>query len=162
MGKLTLRDWAQVAEILASVGVIVSLIVVALSINRSNVLNSEENSNQTYQALREVRQLVVQDRTLLALTLKEKEDLGSLDEIEQALYREWVILHIDEWERLYNRALTSIQRENFQGWDAYFRLWFEKHVTREIWNNIRWRHSGGFMELRDAEIDAWERRRANK
>ena len=159
MAKLTIRDWAQVAEILASVGVIVSLIFVALSINRSNVLTSGEVSDQTYQALREARQLVIQDRSLLALTVKAKEGLGSLDEIEHALYLEWVILHTDEWERLYAREYDGLIRfENFVGWDDYFRLWFERHVTREVWNSIRWRHtSEGFAELRDAEIDEWER-----
>ena len=154
MGKLRLKDWVQFSEILASVGVIVSLVFVAISIERGNSLTSAEISDDTYDALRVAQVLVLQDRTLLALTQKDLVELGGLDGTEKALYQEWVALYVDEWERLYSRQRDGlIQSENMEGWNEYFRQWFRRHVSPEIWFAIRWRHTTeGFRELLDAEL----------
>ena len=154
MGKLTLRDWAQLAEIAASVGVIVSLVFVALSIERNTSLASAQISDSTYDALRSARELLLQDPALLAMTLMEREELTNLDELEKARYREWVVLHLDEWERLYSRKRDGLIRsENLEAWDEYFRQWFMRYVTPDIWNEIRWRAtSEGFRDLLDAEM----------
>jgi len=158
MAKFGLRDWAQIAEITASVGVIISLVFVAVSIERSNSLTSAEMSDDTYVALRVARELALQDRELLVLTQLDKEDLRHLDGIGLALYKEWVILHLDEWERLYAREQDGvIQSKNLEGWYEYFRIWFKRHVPPEIWNEIRWRHTtDGFKESLDAEMSESE------
>lgn len=154
MEKLTLRDWAQVADIFASVGVVISLIFVATSIERSNSLTSAGISDDTYDALRAARELALQDRALLALTQKTLDELEALDGDDRALYREWVILYVDEWERLYSRERDGlIRRENMVGWNDYFRHWFRRHVSPDIWTDIRWRStSKGFRELLDEEM----------
>lgn len=152
---MNLRDWTQVAEIAASVGVIVSLVFVAMSIERNNLLISAEMSDDTYVALRAARELVLQDQNLLELTQIQKEELDELEGIELARYREWVIFHLDEWERLYAREQDGvIQGKNLEGWYEYFGNWFNKRVTRNLWNEIRWRHTtDGFRELLDTEMD---------
>ena len=154
MGKATLRDWAQLAEIAASVGVIVSLVFVALSIERNSSIANAQVSDSAYDSLRSARELLIQDRTLLALTLKSQEELASLDELDKAHYQEWVILNLDEWERLHSRNRAGlIREENLEAWDEYFRRWFARYVTPEIWSNIRWRSTTeGFRDLLDAEM----------
>lgn len=158
MAKLTLRDWAQVAEIAASAGVVVSLVFVAISIERSNSLTSAEMSDDTYVALRAARELALQDEELLALTQLEKDELDELEGIELARYIEWATFYLDEWERLYARKQDGvIQGMNFDGWDEYFRNWFKRRITRDIWSEMRWRHTNnGFKELRDAELGELE------
>ena len=155
MSKMKLGDWAQIAEISASVGVIISLIFVAVSIERNNSLISAEMSDSTYVALRAATELVLQDRELLALTRMERMDLQELDGTSLALYEEWVTIYLDEWERLYSRYRDGvIQSRNFEGWNEYFRLWFMRHVTREMWNDIRWRiTTDGFGDILDAAMD---------
>lgn len=155
MSKLKLQDWSDIAEVAASIGVIISLIFVAVSIERNNSLMSSEMSDVTYSALRSATELVLQDRELLALTQLEKEELSNLHGISLALYREWVTFHLDEWERLYSRERDGIiQSKNMEGWNEYFRLWLKRHVTKEIWNDLQWRHTTeGFRELVDTELD---------
>lgn len=155
MPRLRLRDWSQIAEVAASIGVIISLIFVAVSIERNNSLMSSEMSDVTYAALRSATELVIQDRELLALTRLDKEELRDLDGISLALYQEWITFHLDEWERLYSRERDGIiQSKNMEGWNEYFRLWCKRHVTREIWSDIRWRHTTeGFRDLVDAELE---------
>jgi len=159
MSKLKLRDWSQIAEISASVGVIISLIFVAVSIERNNSLMSAETSDFTYVSLRSATELVLQDRELLMLTRMERKDLQKLDGANLALYQEWVTIYLDEWERLYSRERDGvIKSENLEAWNEYFRLWFVKHVTREMWNNLRWRiTTDGFREVLDAAMDDSER-----
>ena len=153
--KLKLQDWSEIAEVAASIGVIISLLFVAVSIERNNALMSSEMSDVTYAALRSATELVLQDRELLALTQLEKEELSNLDGISLALYQEWVTFHLDEWERLYSRERDGIiQSKNMEGWNKYFRLWLKRHVTKEIWSDLKWRHTTeGFRELVDTELD---------
>ena len=154
MNKPTLRDWAQIAEIIASLGVIISLVFVASSIERSNSLISAEISDDTYDALRSAQELTLQDPKLLALTELSQQEIDDLEGTDRALYREWVGLHLDQWERLYSRSRDGlISEENSWGWEAYFRLWFARQVTRDLWNELRWRHTTvGFREMLDAEL----------
>ena len=158
MPKLKLKDWSQIAELAASIGVIVSLILVAISIERNNSLMSSQVSDETYAALRTARELILQDPKLLELTQLEEEGLRSLDGSDLALYKEWVTFHLDEWERLYSRERDGIiQSKNMEGWNEYFKLWFKKHVSREMWNDLRWRHTTeGFREFVDAEAEESE------
>ena len=158
MPKLKLKDWSQIAELAASIGVIVSLILVAISIERNNSLMSSQVSDETYAALRTARELILQDPKLLELTQLEEEGLRNLDGSNLALYKEWVTFHLDEWERLYSRERDGIiQSKNMEGWNEYFKLWFKKHVSREMWNDLRWRHTTeGFREFVDAEAEESE------
>lgn len=119
ISKPTLMDWAQIAEIMTSVGIIVSLVFVATTIESNNSLLSAEISDRTFDALRSVDELVLQDRTLLALTQKTKEELKNLDQTERVLYQEWVILNLDQWDRLYSRERDElITRNNLEAWEA--------------------------------------------
>ncbi len=158
MSKIKLRDWTQIAEIAGTLGVIISLFFVVHSVNENTKQVSSRISDDSFVALREVRMLAISDPHLLALTVAEKTEIGNFTDIELARYKEWLILHLDEWERLESRRRNGlIEPDNMDGWEEYFRMWFERRVTPEIWEDIKWRHtSGNFRAKRDAEVSGWK------
>jgi hypothetical protein len=155
--KLSLGDWTQFAEIAGTIGVIVSLLFVAHSIDENTRRASAQISDGTYDALRVATVLTIEHPRLLSLTMTPRVELDGLQGDDRALYKEWLTLHLDEWERLYARQQNElISRENLAGWNDYFSMWFERQVTPDIWREIRWRHTTGeFREIRDRQVASW-------
>lgn len=144
MRKLSLPEWAALAEIAGTVAVVVSLLMVAHNLDRNNSMVSAQISDNTYDALREAELFRLGSTDLLAITSNLPVAWNDLTRNEQELYRSWVYLYLDEWDRLFSRQDDGlILSENLDDWHVYFNVWAEKHVTPDVWEVIRWRYQTG-------------------
>jgi hypothetical protein len=75
----------------------------------------------------------------LQVILRGRNDPESLNLQELEQYKRYVAIYIDEWDMIDARERLGLLRaENLEGWHPYFETWLEKHVTPELWDEIRW------------------------
>jgi len=139
MQKLNLSEWAHVAEIAATIGVVVSLLMVVYSLERNTVAISGSGANEIFDGLREIQIAVLNDRELVDITARGGEDPGSLSAAEMETYEVWVGLHLDLWDRMSIRESEGlIDPAASAPWHEFFREWTRRNVTREQWVLWKW------------------------
>lgn len=139
MQRLKLSDWASVAEIFGTIAVVVSLLIVAFSLERNTRAVSGQSADVITSAMREIDTSLLNDPELLMISIKGGEDPYSLTGLQFARYQQWVVMNLGVWEQLLARqGYGLLQNEAVVGWDEYFVEWTGRHVTRELWEDIAW------------------------
>lgn len=153
MRKLSLSDWASVAEIAGAIAVVISLVFVVLSVERNTAAITSQVGDASYEAVRELNLLLLNNQELFDITRKATAGLGSLDETELEKYKIWVHAYIDMWERFYDWDASGVIVDNYGGWHEYFSEWTRRHVSRELWDDIKWQFTNpGFNEQVEAAL----------
>ena len=147
-----LHDWAAIAEIAGTIAVVVSLLFVAQSLDRNTAALSSDSTDDVLDALREIETSVINNSELLQVILRGSNDPESLNLQELEQYKRYVAIYIDEWDMIDAwERLGLLRPENLEGWHPYFETWVEKHVTPELWEEIRWNWADSkFVERIDA------------
>lgn len=141
MPKIDLKEWAAIAEIIGTIAVIVSLLFVAQSLDRNTAAISATSTAEITDALREVELSVLNNPALLNVVVKGRDEPDSLSDLEREQYTRYVGMYIDEWEKIDSRErLGLIQPVNLEGWHPYFESWLIRHVSPEMWEEIRWNY----------------------
>jgi hypothetical protein len=144
MRKLELSDWASIAEIIGMAGVIISLVFVAVSLERNTAVISGQTADQIYESSRSIDELMLQDPELLMLTVRGRSEWEELSAPERERYLHWVGMNIDLWEQMIARKNDGlVQPETMTGWNEYFIEFTKRHLTLEMWNEISWWWPGG-------------------
>lgn len=138
MRKLTLQEWASIAEIAGAFAVVISLVFVILSLERNTAAITSQVGDTSYEAVRELNLLRLNNPELFDITMKASASLDGLDETELEKYRIWVHAYIDLWERFYDWDMSGVIVEDHGGWHEYFSAWTGRHVTKELWDDIKW------------------------
>jgi hypothetical protein len=138
MRKLSLSEWASVAEVAGAIAVVISLVFVVLSVERNTAAITSQVGDASYEAVRELNLLLLNNPELYNITAKAAANLDSLDETELAKYKIWVHVYIDLWERFYDWDTSGVIGDDYGGWHEYFSEWTSRHVTRELWDDIKW------------------------
>lgn len=140
MRKLSLSEWASLAEIIGAFAVVISLILVVSSVDRNTAAISAQVDDASYAAVREVNFNLLNNPELFEITLRAVENPDNLNEVELEKYKVWLHIYLDLWERHYDWETTGLMVDNSDaGWDRYFSAWTKRYVTREIWGDIKWR-----------------------
>lgn len=141
MRKLGLSEWASIAQIMGMLGVIVSLVFVAVSLERNTLVVSGQSADQIYEAARAIDLVLLQDQELLALSRRGLADWDTLTRQEREWYEHWIAMHINNVEQLFARQSAGlVQSETVQeGWyDGFLTELVRRHLNREIWEDIKW------------------------
>ena len=154
MSKLELKDWAAVAEIVGTIAVVISLIFVAQSVNRNSAIASSAITDNVYTALREVELSVLSNPELQNVIIQGRDNPESLNAHEMDQYERYVVMYLDEWDRIDARdQLGLLRSENLAGWHPYFESWLSRHVTRELWERVKWNYAdSGITERVEAAL----------
>jgi hypothetical protein len=108
MRKLNLSEWAHVAEIAGTIGVVVSLLMVVYSLERNTVAISGSGANEIFDGLREIQVAVLSNRELVEITARGSADPGSLSAVEMDTYEMWAAMHLDLWDRMSIREIEGL------------------------------------------------------
>ena len=137
MGKLSLRDWAAVAEIAGTIAVVVSLIFVIHSVNQNTQELQNANLNHVYDRYDALNSDIAASPELAALYVKKVlkiEGLEAGDAQILALMRR----ELNQWEQYYSWHSSGLLSESeWQDWDAYFRLIMSDAFPQEWWLALR-------------------------
>ena len=146
MQKLSLSQWASVAEIGGTVAVVISLIFVVISLERNTAALSAENADDLYDAFRQIELVVLNNSELANITVRGASDPDSLSQAETEIYKMWATQYLDLWERTLVREKEGlIQPGTLEGWDEWYGDWVLRHLTYEMWKDLEWNWTEGTL-----------------
>ena len=136
MRKFNLKEWAAISEIVASVGVIVSILFLAYSIRDNTVATQSENDNFIYE-LQFARIRAIFGNPSLA-TLYHKLGKGEdLTEIEETQLLWDNLQQLGTWEIAFVRHRDGVYSdEQWEAWDRYLRLALLENFSRDDWDKV--------------------------
>ena len=130
------REFFEFVGLLAVVG---SLIFLALEIRQNTAVVSGQSINEIYDAVREIDLITFADPDLTRITLTTVDNVHELSESDLQQYEMYLVLMIEVWERAIMRENDGlIDSSTVNSWHIYYADFVARHVTREIWDRIRW------------------------
>jgi len=120
MRKLTLAEWVDLAELVAAVGVIVSLLLVVYSLERNTAALQGGTENLLFESHTALADRMVDDPSLVEIRLKIRHG-AALSELEAIRWNTYQELMLDIWAMAYMRYLEDLLAErHWRNWDTYF------------------------------------------
>ncbi len=121
MKKLTLTEWAAAGEIVGTVAVVISLLFVAYSVNRSTDATQASSENILFERHTELANQFMLDPTLAELMVKRRNGGADLTEVEAIRWEKYELNMLDIWALAYSRHQRELlSEEQWQTWDRYF------------------------------------------
>ena len=151
MSMFDLTGWAALAEIVASVAVILSLLLVAYSIKRNTDEMETANSNFLYQLDAQIAGDLSRDVRLATMFLKmeQKEALTDVEKIQYvALQERYLGLLEIAWTQYKSGSLAFI---DWRDWDKYLSDFVTDGLPKEWWIEIRSRYKPEFADHVDSK-----------
>ncbi len=153
MKRLDLAGLTAIAEVIGTIGIIVSLVFVVYSVNSNTNEVRAAQTNVIYEASRQIEVSVASDPEWAGIILKGRSHAEQLSEIDQYRYDTYVVAILDTWDQLLDRYSDGLMSEGqIEGWDIYFDDWVERYVTDSDWQRIKWQYSGPIMAKMEAAL----------
>lgn len=117
-----------VAQIISSIAVVVSIILLVMEYKRANILNEKSIESQVYARVVEMNRLLIENESLAGIILAAYSTPDSLSEVERMRYLAYEHIFLDNWETMwtgYNDGL--IDEKTWREWNH----WFVKEVRRK-------------------------------
>jgi hypothetical protein len=154
MKKLSLSDWASVAEVVGAIGVIVTLLFVVQSINKNTAAIETNAESEFLDAWRNAVQIPFYTNERLAEIQLKVHTNEQLTPVEAKMWENSLRALFDTWSQGYAAYRTGVMsQETWEEWDAaIFTLWEREHMG-EFWNNMGYHWATtGFGEHINAEL----------
>jgi len=151
MKELGLSGWAAIAEIVASVAVVFSLLLVAYSISRNTEQVETANSNFLYQLDEIVTGDLSRDAGLATISVKmqQKEVLSDVEKFRYITVQE---RYLGVWEIAWTQHKSgSLSPVDWHDWDEYLSNLMTSSLPHEWWIEIRSNYKPEFVELVDGK-----------
>jgi len=151
--KLSLSDMAALAQVVGTIGVIISLIFVLVEINKNTVQASAATTQGFFAAYREIELMVASDPTWSEIVLQGRKQEADLSEVEQFRYDQYVGSIIDLWDELYLRYSDGLTDPvTLSLWEEWFQKWARRNISHSTWDRLKWSYAGGIEEKVEAAI----------
>ena len=139
MNRIRLANLASLAEIVGTIAVVISLLFVAISIDRNTKILSGQEINEIYDAIREIDLIVFADPELMRIVETDAMAVADLSEADRLRYRQYVVLMLEVWDRAINRENEGlIDKQALTGWHEYYSDFVRRYLTDEMWHEVRW------------------------
>ena len=151
MSMLDLSGWAALAEIVASVAVIVSLLLVAYSIKRNTDEMEVSNSNFLYQLDAEIAGDISRNVGLATILHKveREEALTGVEKIQYIAYQERYLGLLEiAWTQYRSGSLSLI---DWSDWDKYLSDLVMHDLPKELWVERNSFYNSDFVEHVDSK-----------
>jgi hypothetical protein len=151
--KLSLSEWAAVAELVGTIGVIISLVFLVVSINKSTAEAAADSTQAFYDSVQRIEMAVAMDAGWSAIVLEGRKQDARLSELEQFRYDLYVVGVLDNWDGLQTRFEDGLMDEiDLNDWDQYFANWARRHVSASTWDRIKWQYTQGIVPKLETAI----------
>ena len=137
MRKLGLSEWASLAEIVATVAVVISLIFVVISLERNTATMQAINDNFIYELQYARTRDIVSSPGMASIYVKHRngEEL-SAEEQERFFWDK--MQELSTWELAFNRHRDGLfSTEQWKGWNNYFEVSFIPQFSADEWAEVR-------------------------
>lgn len=150
MKELSLKEWAAVAEIVGTAGVIVSLLFVAHSVNRNSELIKSQHSTLMFELSTTVVDEQIADGSYAIFSAKRSYGLEFQDENEAKTFFS-LLRYLTHWELLINRHEDGLLTDNeFMEWGEYYRYMIVRDMDIEWWNATKAEWDQSLVDAVDA------------
>ena len=137
MTKVSLKNWAAMAEIFSAIAVVLSLLYVGLEIRRTTMESDADINAELLSYTHQRRYLVIDNGDLSQLLAKGYADPEVLTASELLRFQRYIELHFVAWERAFDAYRVGIfSKEMFEGWDAWF-VSVASHDPEFVWPMVR-------------------------
>ena len=150
MRRLTLPEWAAVADIVGTVAVVVSLLFLAYTIEQNTAVTQSANDNFLYELDDRQQADVALTEDLATIFLKHYngEQLSGIDEFR---LRRQVIRQLSAWELEFARHKEGLlSDEKWKNWNGYYSINMRNDYPEEWWADLRKYYGAEFAENVDA------------
>lgn len=139
IAKAKLEYVATVAEIVAAVGVMISIIYLAIQIDGSNKELRAQSFNDALANVHKPLELLVQDQALSEIVRKGNLNSDSLTDAEWYRFLRWQLLRFDAYEfTYYAHKNDTITPEFWNGMDSSFSHDIREYPgIRRFWNEYQ-------------------------
>ncbi len=146
---MTLETWVQIAELIAAVAVVISLVYLALQVRQSNRVNSASARHAISEFAMQVSMFHAQHADRLAKVHSEQ----PLTEGDQ-LFRWWAhmqfFLHAETYHRQYELGLMPAA--HWEGYTKFFRDYLRTPGAKEFWQDVGYGFSREFSSWVDGLV----------
>jgi hypothetical protein len=150
MKKLSLKEWAAVAEIVGTAGIIVSLLFVAHSINRNTELVQSAHSTLIYELSASAVNEQIEDGDYAIFSAKRSYGLEFQDENEaKTLYS--LTRYLTHWELLISRHGDELVGDDeYLSWSEYYKYMIARDMDIEWWDAVKGEYEQSLVDAVDA------------
>ena len=158
MKRLILGEWVEVAELVAAVGVIVSLLLLVYSLERNTASLQGGTENLLFESHTALSSRMVDDPSLVKIRLKVRRG-EALSDLEAVRWNTYQALLLDVWAMAYMRHREELLAgQHWRNWDTYFSDQFRNsdlRLTRLRWEQLLGGFDPGFWaQVREAVFGA--------
>lgn len=137
MARWKLSEWAQIGEVVGMIGVVLSLLIVAYSVNQNTEALQGDNGNIIFERHAELTAHFMTDPTLAAILVKMRGPEPELDDVEAARWERYQLNMLDIWAMAYNRQRQDLLGpQQWNAWDTYFTELFRtggERLSNQMW-----------------------------
>jgi len=150
MKKLSLKEWAAVAEIAGTAGIIVSLLFVAHSINRNTELVQSAHSTLIYELSASAVDEQIADGDYAIFSAKRSYGLEFQDKNEaKTLYS--LTRFLTHWELLITRHGDGlVDDDEYLAWSEYYGYMIARDMDIEWWDAVKGEYAQYLVDAVDA------------
>lgn len=149
MRKLSLSEWSSIADIIATVAVVVSLIFVAFSLEKNTTVLSGQGEDDIYDRVSDIHFVILANPDLLDVYRKGRDNFVALTAREREQYELIMARFLDLWDRAIQREKQGlIQPGDIEPWQTWFEDFVGRHVNRAFWEEIKWGWPGRDFQKR--------------
>ncbi|MCG8449636.1 MAG: hypothetical protein MI725_08660 [Pirellulales bacterium] len=146
MASIDVNFLAAVAEIVASIAVVVSLLFVAFSIKQNTAAVQAANENFLYEL--QYRRLgeTTTNEELASIIVKFSAD-EQLSDVEAVRYSSWAVQDLGMWEIAYLRHKEGLlPSEQWKAWDRAWTTGVPKSFPEEWWQTVKHQFGDEFVQ----------------
>jgi hypothetical protein len=120
--KLALSDWAELAEILAGIAVVLSLIYVGVQVRQNTQAIEIAAAQQSHDAYRQA-QIAIMEEPTMAVALEKAYSNQQLSPVEALQVETYIHFIFSNWELAYlNHEKRLLDNEIWVAWERYY-IW---------------------------------------
>ena len=152
--KLTLSEWANVAEIVASIVIVVSLAYVGLELNQNTLALQQSAYQDTFSELASQDLALAQDAELHRIVSRGRYDPAQLDKEEWSRFTHFTYPRLGVWEYLFlSKDEGGVSQSQWRAFEPYFINLFCKPGYVRFFRENRESYSPEFVEYVSDEFD---------
>ncbi len=150
MRKLRLSDLASVAEIVAAVAVVITLIFVVVSLERNTAVMQASNDNFIYELQYARTRDIASSPGMASIYVKHRNGEELSAEEQERFYWD-KMQELSLWELAFNRHRDGLfSTQLWEGWNNYFKVSFARQFSADSWAEVRDFYAEDFQSHIDA------------
>lgn len=150
MRRLTLTEWAAMAEVIGTVAIVISLMFVAYTIQQNTNALQGQTENILFERHADLADQFSADPTMAEILLKMRSESPQLNDVEAVRWEKYQLNMLDIWALAYTRHSSGLlSQTQWETWDIYFTELFSaggERISKDYWKQHRYGWDAGFWK----------------